>query len=250
MLYHVLAWTCMLGALAAFAYKLPMLLRNKVDPALMALSSYFLLSFASFFLELDAVWPRIAGVFGNVYAVMIISDSAVILLTAAQQIVLVYWSYPPREARPKVRRRFFIFGGLLLSVVGIFYWAQPSTRFEKAETANVLNMHNLRFAAYLACVTAVVAVGQLVTMRLCLRYAGMISRSWLRLGMRAVVAGSVFILIYCAMRLVTIIGVQSGADMVAWEPVRWLAGDIGSLLELIGWTIPGWGPALSTGHQW
>jgi hypothetical protein len=33
--------------------------------------------------------------------------------------------------------------------------------------------------------------------------------------------------------------------MSAWEPAYWLAGSVGALLQVFGWTVPSWGPAVS-----
>jgi hypothetical protein len=238
------------GALTALFYKLPALARNRSDPALHALCSYFLLSFLSFFLGLDAIWPHIADAFGYRNITTIIIHCIIVLMTAAQQVALVYWSYPPELARPKAQRRLAAFGIVLAILIVMFYWALPSERHGTAETASLLNMHNPRYVSYLFLYLATVATGQMLTMNLSLRYAKIATRPWLRRGMRAVAAGAVFILIYCTVRYMEIIGVQLGADMSSWDPVQWITGDVGSLLELIGWTIPGWGPSLSAGRRW
>jgi hypothetical protein len=96
--YQVLEWSCMVGAFAAFCFKLPALRRNWNDPALMALLVYFLCSALSFFLGLDAIWPFIARAFGYANITTILIHAIIVVLTLAQQVVLVYCSYQPDDA--------------------------------------------------------------------------------------------------------------------------------------------------------
>jgi hypothetical protein len=138
---------------------------------------------------------------------------------------------------------------LLAVLIGMFIWATP-TRRQGAETASLLNMQNPRYAIYLSFYITVVAAGQAITMYLSFRYAKIVGRRWTRRGLLIVGTGAGAILVYCAMRYVEIVGVRLGADMSPWDPIQWVAGDAGSLLELVGWTIPAWGPALSMRRRW
>lgn len=249
MIYQLLEWGCMIGGFAAFFYRLPALLRDRTDPALLALCIYFLCSAMSFLLGLDAVWPYVANLFGYENVTTIIIHAIVIILTAAQQVVLVYWTWPPDQARPRARRRLIAFGSLLVILVFLFFLALPSRR-HGAETASLLNVSNPDYALYLCCYTTVVAAGQVETVRLSLRYVKMVRRSWLQIGMLIVTVGAFLILIYCGMRDAEVIGVHAGFDMAPWDPIQWSAGDVGSLFELIGWTLPGWGPRLPAAGRW
>jgi hypothetical protein len=249
MIYQLLEWGCMVVGFAAFFYKLPALLRDRSNPALLALCVYFLCSAMSFLLGLDAVWPYVANLFGYENVTTILIHAIVIVLTAAQQVVLVYWTWPPEQARPQARRRLIAFGSLLVTLVFLFLLALPSRR-HGAETASLLNVSNPSYALYFCCYTTVVATGQVETMRLSLRYAKMVGRSSLRIGMLIVTVGAFLILIYCGMRDAEVIGVHAGFDMAPWDPIQWSAGDVGSLFELIGWTLPGWAPRRSAGRRW
>ncbi|TDD91846.1 MAB_1171c family putative transporter [Actinomadura rubrisoli] len=238
----------MIGALAALLYTLPRLVRDVADPALIAICTYFTCSFLSFFLGLDFIWPHIADLFGYKNTTTILIHCIIVVLTAAQLIVLMHWSHPPEAARTKSYKIIGVFGPLLISLIALFAFALPDKR-RTAETASLLNLDNPRYAAYLYAYVSVVAIGQIITMRVSIRYAGIAARAWLRRGMWIVAAGAGFILVYCIMRYVEIAGVQAGADMEPWDPLQWLAGDTGSLLELMGWTIPGWGPSLSAARR-
>jgi hypothetical protein len=132
----------------------------------------------------------------------------------------------------------------------MFLMILPSKRHGTSETSSLLNMYNRSYAGYLILFTTAVAVGQIITLRMSWSYGRIARRAWLRLGMYAVAAGAGLILVYCALRVTQVIGTQVGFDMAAWNPVQWLSGDFGSLLELLGWTAPGWGPSLSAAGSW
>jgi hypothetical protein len=248
-MYDLLQWGCMISALLALCYTFPRLVRNPTDKPVVAICVYFACSFLSFFLSLDFISPRLAHLVGYRNITTLLIHCIVVVLTAAQQVVLTYWSYPLEIARDKARRRVAAFGLMLAVLIAMFVFALPERR-HNAETATLLNLGNQRYAVYLFLYIAVVAAGQVITVRLSVRYAGIAQRAWLRGGMWIVAAGAGFILAYCAIRDVEIIGVQSGVDMARWDPAQWLAGDVGSLLELVGWTIPGWGPVLSGARRW
>ncbi|WP_404828636.1 MAB_1171c family putative transporter [Spongiactinospora rosea] len=239
----------MVGALIALLYTLPRLVHSSINVATIAILVYFACSFLSFFLGLEFVWPHLARLFGYNNITTILIHCIVVILTAAQQVVLIYWLYAPSLARGKALRRVACFGAALVSLIALFLLALPTRRYD-AETASLLNMQNPRYAAYLCAYIAVVAVGQIVTIRMSIRFSGIARRSWLRRGMRIVAVGAAFILLYCAARYLEVIGVQHGADMARWDQLQWLVGDLGSLLELVGWTIPRWGPRLSHIHHW
>lgn len=250
MIYSTLEWVCTLVALDAFLYRILGSFTNKTDPAKIALCIYFFGSFLSFFVGLDVVSPHIAQVFGFRNITIILSHASVIVLTTAQQVVLIYWAHPPRLARRRALRRIIIFGIILALLVTSFLLILPGRRQGTSETSSLLNLSNPYYAAYLGFFIVAVAVGQIAALWGSLRYARVAHPPWLRRGMRAVALGAILILLYCVVRCVQIVAGVTGGDMVPWNPVQWAAGDVGSLLELLGWTAPGWGPWLSASHQW
>ena len=250
MFYQLLSFTCAFAGLAAFAYRLPALLRHRRDPGLVALCTYFLCSGTSFLVDLDPLRFRIADALHYPNITTIMTQCAVVALTAAQQVVLVYWSHPPREARPRAVRRVAALGTAGAVLVALFFLLSTPTREASARATLLLNMENPRYAGYLCLYLGTCAVGQVETVRLSLRYARIANRSWLRRGMWAVTAGAGLILVYCAVRYVEIVGTHLGHDMAAWEPLYWISGSVGSLLALVGWTVPSLGPRLGGVPRW
>lgn len=250
MIYAVLEWTCTIAALIAFLYRWITLSGANRDPAQIALTVYFLGSFLSFAVGLDLVAPHIEAFFHLKNITIILSHAAVIVLTAAQQAVLIYWTYPPEKARPRAIRRVGAYGLVLAVLVTMFFLILPANRHGTSETSSLLNLSNKAYAAYLILFTVTAAVGQVITLRMSWTYSRISNRAWLRRSMYTVAVGAILILVYCVLRLAEVVGTNVGVDMTPWNPTQWLAGDVGSLLQLLGWTAPGWGPLLSAAGLW
>lgn len=250
MIYSTLELICTLVALDAFLYRILGPFTNKAEPAAIALSIYFLGSFLSFVVGLDSVSPYIAQLFGFNNVTIILSHAFVIVLTTAQQVVLIYWAYPPELARKRALKRTIVFGVVLALLITSFFLILPAQRRGTSETSSLLNLSNPYYASYLVFFIIAVAAGQIATLRGSLRYAKVAHRPWLRQGMWTLALGATLILVYCIVRCVQIVGGATGGNMAPWNPVQWTAGDVGSLLELLGWTAPRWGPWLSALRQW
>ncbi|WP_340556461.1 MAB_1171c family putative transporter [Streptomyces sp. GSL17-111] len=249
MFYQVLSWACALGGLIALLYKLPALPRHRGDVAYLALCLYFLCSSLSFFVELDQIRDDIARLLHYPSITTFLCQAAVVVLTAAQQVVLVHWSHAPEQARTKARNRTLGYGAALAVLAVLFFFVNPPGRHGSAEVVVLINLENPGYAAYFAFYLAICAVGQVETVRLSLRYAHIAHRSWLRSGMWAVAVGGSLILVYCLTRYLQIAGLYTALPE-PWPDLYWIAGSIGSLLQVFGWTVPSWGPRLSEAARW
>ncbi|MFJ1865944.1 MAB_1171c family putative transporter [Streptomyces sp. NPDC088097] len=248
--YTVLAWVCAIVGLAAFAYRLPDLLRRRQDIALWALCVYFLCSGISFLVDLDQLRLHISGFFGLPNITSLITQVAVVVLTAAQQVVLVYWSSPPAEARAMARRRVSFFGVALVVLVAASLAVGPVTKSETATSTILLSIQDGRYALYMTFYLLICAVGQFETVRLSLRFTTMANRQWLKVGMRTVTVGASMILVYCVTRGIQIAGTRLDYDAAALDPVQWTCGSVGALLQIFGWTIPSWGIRITLARGW
>ncbi|MGD9482602.1 MAB_1171c family putative transporter [Streptomyces sp. TRM70308] len=249
MAYQILSWTSALVGLVAVLYKLPALPRHRGDAAFIALCVYFLCSGLSFFVELDQLRGHIAAFLHYPNITTFLCQAFVVALTAAQQVVLVHWAHPPDTARRKARRRLLGYGAALLTLAVLFFFVNPPTRQGTAEVTVLLNLHNPAYAGYFALYLTVCAVGQVEAVRLSLRYAGIANRSWLRFGMWAVAVGGTLILAYCLIRYLQIAALHTGLPE-PWSDLYWIAGSVGSICQVVGWTVPSWGPRLSEAARW
>ncbi|MEU8891111.1 MAB_1171c family putative transporter [Streptomyces sp. NPDC048442] len=244
MLYRTLEWVCMLAAAVAFCYSLPALIRRPTS-ATVALSLYYLSSALSYLAGLEPFVPYLATVLGSSSTVYLAAAGLMISLTVAQQVVLSHWSHPPAAARRHSRRLLLAYGALLAGLLLLLpSGTNPATVPTSKEGQGAFTLL-LVGCYFLGC-----GVGQWETVRLSLRYANLAERPWLRRGMWTVVAGAVLVLTYCALRLIEVIGVSMSFSVGRWDTLRWLSGDIGSFLEIVGWTVPAWGPRLSAARRW
>ncbi|MFH7596143.1 MAB_1171c family putative transporter [Streptomyces racemochromogenes] len=250
MIYAILAWVCAFVGLAAFAYRLPDLLRRRHDVALWALCTYFLCSGISFLVDLDLLRLHISAFFGLPNITSLITQAAVVVLTAAQQVVLVYWSSPPAEARRMARHRVLGFGAALAVLIVSSFAVGPVAHSETATSTILLSIQHGGYAVYMSFYLLICAVGQFETVRLSLRFTTMANRQWLKVGMRTVTVGASLILVYCVTRGVQIAGTRLDFDGSALDPVQWTAGSVGALLQIAGWTIPSWGIRLTRARGW
>ncbi|WP_374777202.1 hypothetical protein OG756_34945 [Streptomyces sp. NBC_01310] len=249
-LYTALAWICAFVGLAAFAYRLPDLRRRPRDIALWGLCIYFLCSGISFLVDLDQLRLKISGFLGLPNVTSLITQIAVVVLTAAQQVVLVHWSAPPAEARRMGRRRVLFFGVALAALVTASFFVGPVARSETATSTILLSIQDGGYALYMLGYLLICAIGQWETVRLSLRFARVANRQWLVVGMRTVTVGASLILVYCVTRGIQIVGTRLDFDAADLDPVQWTCGSVGALLQVTGWTIPSWGIHLSRVRGW
>ncbi|QEU89962.1 hypothetical protein CP970_02725 [Streptomyces kanamyceticus] len=234
-----------MGALAAFVYTIPPLLRGRRDPAALALCVHFLCSSLSFLEQLGALPPT-----DQRHLTPLLTEVAVVGLTGSQTVFLMYWSHPPRTARRRARRRVVLFAGLALALVTLNFALGLNGRRAVAERLTLADMHDPGYAAYLYVFFAICALGQLETVRLSWRYMGIAPRAWLRWGMRAAMLGALLSVVHCAIRCWEITGTLSGHGMGVLHSPDWLTGDIGAALKVFGWTVPAWGPSLGRAARW
>ncbi|MFD5393045.1 MAB_1171c family putative transporter [Streptomyces sp. NPDC127097] len=250
MLFTVVAWITGVSALMAFCYKLPAARRTGNDPALVALCVYFLTSALSFLVDLEPFRTVLSGVLRYPNITTVLSQAAVIVLTAAQQVALVHWADPPDRAHAESRRRIQVCSAALIVVVTVFFLLDPLKHYGSAQTVSVMYQTEPHYAIHMGLYVSLCAIGQIEALRLSLRFVGLAQRSWLRRGMIVMSLGASLVLLYCGCRLTTLTGRGLGLDMDAFDPVGWLSGDVGSLLQIIGWTLPAWGVHLSAAYRW
>ncbi|GAA1288052.1 MAB_1171c family putative transporter [Saccharothrix xinjiangensis] len=247
--FQVLEWTCACAGLSAFAHTVPALLRRRRPrPATVALSAYFLCSGVSFLIALDAVAPAVGRALGDPDRVSLVVHLAVLALTAAQQVVLAHWTYPPARAARRARGWLVAFGAVSIVLVVLFAHLKARQEVSGIEETNWRQLGGGGYTVYLCLLFGALAVGQVETVRLSWRYARMANRTWLRRGMAAVVVGGSLCLLYSLLGFAEVAG--HGEAMAKVDLLRWLVGDLGAALEIFGWTVPTWGRRLSALAGW
>ncbi|MFE9554989.1 MAB_1171c family putative transporter [Streptomyces sp. NPDC006703] len=238
---------CALTALLALTYKLRDLLRTPRDPALAVLCGVLALSALSLTLSQPAVWSLLDRLLGYPNIAALLAQCSVVLLITGQQVVLIYWNSPPRQARRKIGVRLALALLVLGTLVCLFTLLAPDQRKPRGFTLHYV--HEPLYSAYLLLYIAAYVHGEIVVARLSRRYARLAPQPWLRRGLNLVCAGATLTLGYGTIRLLNIVTTRLPWKPDSLEWLAWLCGDAGTLLIHIGWTMPGWGPALTTAHR-
>jgi hypothetical protein len=223
--------------------------RGQRDRTTVVFCLYVGLSALSYLVLLPLVKARIDGWTGIPHTAGLATGVCVLGLTAAQQYLLVHWTYAPELARPKLRRRGVFWTVVLVAYVALFLVFGPGQqRFHYFVLENAAKVWH---APYLLLYVLACVIGQADVVRHCRHYARIADRVWLRRGMRTAAVGGAFILLYGTIRTADLLAGPLGVDLRRLEPVTWALGDVGALLSLLGWALPMMlGPRLSSMAQW
>ncbi|MFG2463451.1 MAB_1171c family putative transporter [Streptomyces sp. NPDC048523] len=249
MLYTFFSWACAVVTLVALLYRLPALISNPRNLALSALCVYFLFNSIAYFVDLDSFRGYFTKLLGFPNATTIAVQVSVVILTAAQQVTVVNLTLPPQRARRATRWLAGGFGLAIAALVLLFIIIHPHKEANAQETV-YLNLQDAGYAFYFAAYLTVCAAGRFQTVLFAFKYSRTIPDLWLRLGMRLVAGGSALILVYCGVRYWQIAALHVAGIIAPWKFLFWLIADIGTLMQIVGWTIPVWGPKLETISRW
>lgn len=238
-----------MATLAALLYRLPKLLSNAKNVAVLALCAYFLFNSISYFVDLDNFRGHLTELLGFPNATTIAVQVSVVILTASQQITIVNLALPPRDARRTTLWLMVGFGVAIGVLVLLFFAVHPHKHANAQETV-YLNLQDRGYALYFTYYLTICAAGRYQTVLFAFRYARTVPEFWLRLGMWLVAGGSALILVYCAVRYWQIVALHTTQVTAPWKSLFWLIADSGTLIQMVGWTIPLWGPKLQIIGCW
>lgn len=237
----VVAWT-------ALAYRLVRGLRHDPrDPALYAVCTAFALMGVIFTVSTPAVWARLDAALDVPNLALLISQSGVIAFSGTIQCLIIFWTDPRAGGWRRARWRVLWVIAVLAAMAALFTRAGRYT--EHPTDAAATYAHDPAYAVYLACYVAMVALGVVDIIRLCLPYARDAGRSWLSRGLRLTAIGAGFGLLYCGIRAATLIEGRLGTDAPLEGLVPPVAA-LGAMLIVAGLTLPSLGPRLSRVGSW
>ncbi|MDH6135493.1 hypothetical protein P3T37_004909 [Kitasatospora sp. MAA4] len=238
---------CAIVAWLALLYKLNALRRTPREVSLLALCAVLGFSALSFTLSIPSVWLVIGQLTGVPELAALLAQSCVMILIGFQQVLLAFWLAPPEQARPRALRRLAFTAVLLAVLVTLFLNMAPNGQHPDDFTLRYAT--DPYYVVYLSLYIAAYTFGEVEIGRLCWRYSGLVSGPWLRRGLRTTAIGAWITLGYSFIRIADIVVAHAGVELTWAEDLAWSCGDIGALLTLIGWTLPGWGPQLSMGRR-
>lgn len=233
---HYFHLFCTVCALPTLLYKLSSLSRSPRDPALRALCAVMTFSVLSLALLQSTVFTFLADLTGWPYTASVLFQLDVMALVTSQQIALARWNYPPPQAQRRARLYIVSAAAWQTVLVGLFLGLAYADRAH----ADIRLRYTL-LVLYLVAYTGVYSLGALRVARQSRRLARLSHRLWLRRGLNLSAAGAVITIGYSLSQL----GSLSSRVSSGWSDLTWMCGDTGTLLTLIGWTLPGWGPRLS-----
>ena len=236
------AWT-------ALAYRLVRGLRQDPrDPALYAVCTAFALMGVIFTVSTPAIWSRLDAVLDVPNLALLISQSGVIAFSGTIQCLIIFWTGPRAVGWRRARWRVLWVVAVLTAMAVLFTRA---ARYEEHPTdAAATYAHDPAYAVYLGCYVAMVALGVVDIIRLCLPYARDAGRSWLSRGLRLTAIGAGFGLLYCGIRAVTLVEGQLGTGGPRLEGLVPPVAALGAMLIVVGLTLPSLGPRLSRVASW
>ncbi|MDG6106734.1 hypothetical protein Daura_29215 [Dactylosporangium aurantiacum] len=233
----------------ALAYRLVRGLRQDPrDPALYVVCTAFALMGVIFTVSTPAVWARLDAAADIPNLALLISQSGVIAFSGTIQCLIIFWTNPPADGWRQARWRVLWVIAVLAAMAVLFTRAERYG--ERPTDAAATYAHDPAYAVYLGCYVAMVALGVVDIIRLCLPYARDAGRSWLSRGLRLTAVGAGFGILYCAIRAVTLVEGQLDTDARPLEGLVPPVAALGAMLIVVGLTLPSLGPRLSRVGSW
>ncbi len=217
--------------------------RREVDRGLVGMFVAMVGLAMTFTLSTPFIWLQVDRILHVPNIATLISQMFVLVYTAGQEVMLLYWLYPlEKKARRHVRIRVIALSLIVPVMAVLFLAAGTEARRVEDFVAHYAGLPAV--SLYLSLYLAGFAAGQLDVLRLATKkYAPICSDKALRRGLRTVSAGAVLGLVYVAARAADIAAGAFGWNPYAWELAAQLSAGIGAILVIVGLNLPGWASA-------
>ncbi|WP_194893300.1 MAB_1171c family putative transporter [Catenulispora pinisilvae] len=230
------AWAVVLSSAKRFSAILK-------EPA--RLAAWFLyLSFALIFTAgWSEVWNRTDAWTGLPESNTLITMCLVVCYSASQLALLQLWSYGPDRARRRIKATISIVAVVLTAMITLFVHSDSTHHLQ--QSFKDWYGGSVEYEAYLFIYLATYTTAEVEVIRLCRRYAKVMSPSWLRTGLTTASIGAAIGLFYSITRLADIAAALADVDISPLENVAEVGAGLGALLVMIGLTLHWWGPRIS-----
>lgn len=245
-LFPVLAVLC----LAAVLLRLGTLRTGRRDPAAVALVLAFAAKFVAFVLATPFVAAAVDQHVGIPdFGALGIHLLGGILFGAAVLTAVAYWTHPPATARK--RRLWYAGSGVLIAVTMVVLWTVTAVESQDRATHYLVQRADRPLVdIYLLLYVTALLAALVEIARICLRYARLAERAWLKRGLYTTALGAMIYSVNFLDRALSIVAVHFGLDPLDWEIVVVLGLAFGMPLIIFGLTVPSWGPRLSAVATW
>ncbi|MEV0639915.1 MAB_1171c family putative transporter [Streptomyces sp. NPDC050619] len=227
--------------LSAFGYKWFDLRRDAGNLELWALCGTRLFNGIAYLFLVPLVNVWIGELTGIPNLATLLGHSSIVLAALSAHVMVLGWFQSPAESRRRLPR---VVGFYLLAIatMSVLFFAAPlpgahpvdfEVHFATTPTA----------AAYLMVFLVTYGVSLANTARFTWPSSRAVERSWLAQSLRMTAVGSVFVLGFILGKAIGITGRWFGVTdwdraAVEWSPI---AASLGSLVLVLGYTLPGWG---------
>lgn len=226
--------------LVALLFKLRVL-RTDRSPTQIALIGNFFLLFVTFSVSTPPVWTAVSNAVGITNFSGLLTQSAVILNAACQQVVLLSLTHNAEDAWRKTRPRLIGLALILITMIALF--TSATSLGERPDDFALAKAQY--YPAYLGVYLLGYTANQIDVGVLGWRCAQVAPTFWLRCGLYLIALTLPFVLIYSGCRIADIVAGQFNSSGHAWEPLAQIAVAVATVIHTVGWTAPDWGPVLT-----
>jgi hypothetical protein len=172
-----------------------------------------------------------------------------IFFSGAVLITLALWLYEPKEACRVARHR-LLATGIVVAVMVCFWLIAFDSNRSRSLHYIIQESHRPVVALYSLIYVGALLLAATEIIRLALTFSRRASDRWIRSGLRLMGAGAAAYLINIIDRGSTVFHVIFGFDPLQWEGIFLIASSMGTVLMVVGLTIPSWGASIEQAQDW
>lgn len=248
-LEHVFSYTHTLSgviSLSAFGYKWLDLRRDPENLALRALCATRLFNGLAYLFLAPVTYVWIGRLTGVPNLGTLLGHSSIVLAALSAHVMVTGWFRSPEEARRRLPNVTLFYLSAIAVMTALFF-ASPLLGAHPVDFEVHFATHPTA-AGYVVVFLVTYGVSLVNTARHTWPSLRALERPWLGRSLRFAAVGSVFVLGFILGKLLGVVGRWCGVtawDQAAdlWSP---LMASVGSLVIVVGYTLPGWGAVLSS----
>lgn len=207
------------------------------------LAAFFFLALA-FTIGSPGVWQFLDhhGPYGDMATLY--AQGVVICAMASIVTLLLLWNYPPAQAAPRIKMRLSVLASVLVVLTSTYLVINREHSRSAGRLASWY-ASSTAFIVYLLAYQAIFALTMIDIFALCRKFSRALTDRTLRAALVVTAVGALVSLLYTTVRLVDIIVAQFDISLVPLENLAETGAAIGSLLIMIGLTLPSWASRLA-----
>lgn len=236
-------------AAIALAYKIPALVRDPRSPSRRALVAMLACLVWAPAFDTPVIYLAFDRLTGVANLARLIAHFGIIGFAVSVQILLLHWTVS--EPRPSRTWRRLASVTVTAVAMTVLFTLAP---VDESTTEFTVRYGDAPYVApYMVVYLGYFIFALVDIIRLSWRYARLTQRPFLRLGLRLVTFSAGFGVVYCVEKAAYISARAADLSLLP-APVQESVGPVitaaGSVLMLIGFTIPSWGPKLASAAAW